>query len=105
MRINDPRLPVKTESNYDKDLNVSLYRSLREIQTQLNALSEDKAVAHYGAMTAAPTTGTWAIGDQVRNSAPSELGASASKYVIVGWVCTVSGTPGTWLQMRVLTGN
>jgi hypothetical protein len=105
MRVNDPRLPVRTESNYDKDLNVALYRTLREIQAQLNALSEDKAVAHYGATTAAPTTGTWNIGDEVKNSAPSELGTAGNKYVTTGWICTASGTPGTWLQMRTLTGN
>lgn len=105
MRISDPRLPIRTESNYDKDLNVALYRTLRELQAQLNALSEDKAIAHYGAMTAAPTTGTWNIGDEVKNSAPGELGTAGSKYVIQGWICTVAGTPGTWLPMRVLTGN
>jgi hypothetical protein len=105
MRINDPRFPVKTESAYDKDLNVALYRTIREIQTQLNALSEDKAIAHYGAMTSVPTTGTWSIGDEVKNSAPAEAGTAGSKYVITGWICTVSGTPGTWLQQRTLTGN
>ena len=40
--------------------------------------------------TAAPTTGTWAVGDTVGNSAPTAGG-------VVGWVCTVAGTPGTWV--------
>lgn len=39
--------------------------------------------------TAAPTTGTWKVGDRVFNSAPS-IGQPKS------WVCTVAGTPGTW---------
>ncbi|OHB57806.1 MAG: hypothetical protein A2Y12_17265 [Planctomycetes bacterium GWF2_42_9] len=39
--------------------------------------------------TAAPTSGTWEQGDIVWNSAPVTGG-------IQGWVCTVSGTPGTW---------
>lgn len=39
--------------------------------------------------TAAPTTGTWAVGDKVHNSVPA-----ASGYM--GWVCTTAGTPGTW---------
>jgi lysophospholipase L1-like esterase len=57
--------------------------------------------------TAAPT-GTmtkWRVGDQVVNTAPTELGSAASKYVITGWICTVAGAPGTWLQQRTLTGN
>jgi hypothetical protein len=56
-------------------------------------------------MTAAPTTGDWAQGDVIRNSTPTELGSASSKYVIAGWICTASGTPGTWLPMRTFTGN
>ena len=78
---------------------------LGNIETSYNLLAEEKIVAHYRAHTAAPTTGDWAQGDFVRNSTPSELGSASSKYVILGWICTVSGTPGTWLQCRVLTGN
>ena len=39
--------------------------------------------------SAAPTTGTWAVGDRFWNSAPASAG-------YIGWVCTVAGTPGTW---------
>jgi len=80
-------------------------RLFRDIATQLNSLSEGRMSARYSAQTAAPTTGTWALGDFVRNSEPSELGAASSKYIITGWTCTVAGTPGTWLQNRTLTGN
>jgi hypothetical protein len=41
--------------------------------------------------TAAPTTGTWAQGDYMRNSSPA-VGQPK------GWICTVSGTPGTWVS-------
>jgi hypothetical protein len=41
--------------------------------------------------TAAPTTGTWAVGDRVANSAPA-VGSPK------GWACTVAGTPGTWVS-------
>ena len=41
--------------------------------------------------TAAPTTGTWERGDYVRNSNPA-VGQPK------GWICTVSGTPGTWVS-------
>lgn len=82
-----------------------LYELLRDAATQVNGLSEGRITATYNAYTAAPATGVWAQGDFLRNSAPSELGSSSSKYVILGWICTVSGEPGTWLQCRTLTGN
>lgn len=78
---------------------------MREVMTQVNAISEGQLSGTYNAATAAPTTGTWAKGDFIRNSNPSELGSGGSKYIIIGWTCTVSGTPGTWLQNRTLTGN
>ena len=80
-------------------------RWYREIALQVNAISEGRIVGFYTAATAAPTTGTWAQGDEVKNSAPAEAGSAASKYIVTGWICTVAGTPGTWRQARVLTGN
>lgn len=41
--------------------------------------------------TAAPVAGTWRVGDRVFNSAPA-VGSPKS------WVCTVAGTPGTWVS-------
>ena len=84
---------------------VALLRELKEHAAQVNALSEGRLAGTYNALTAAPTTGTWAKGDRIKNSAPAEAGTALSKYVILEWVCTVSGTPGTWLQCRALTGN
>jgi len=45
--------------------------------------------------TAAPTTGTWAVGDHVVRH-PSAAGQ------IKGWYCTVAGTPGTWVSEGTL---
>lgn len=45
----------------------------------------------FTAATAAPTSGTWKVGDHVFNSSPS-VGQPK------GWVCTVAGTPGTWVS-------
>ena len=84
---------------------VALLRELKEHAAQVNALSEGRMAGTYNALTAAPTTGTWAKGDRIKNSDPTEAGVALSKYVILEWVCTVSGTPGTWLQCRALTGN
>ena len=78
---------------------------MRELATQINALSEGKAVALYQSASSAPTTGTYAQGDFVTNNTPTELGTAGQKYVIRGWICTVGGTPGTWVQCRFLTGN
>ena len=41
--------------------------------------------------TAAPVAGTWAVGDRVFNQSPAS-GQPKS------WVCTVAGTPGTWVS-------
>jgi len=41
--------------------------------------------------TIVPVTGTWKVGDRVFNSAPA---AGQPK----SWVCTVAGTPGTWVS-------
>ena len=82
-----------------------LARTLREIAVQVNATSEGSIAGAYNARSSVPTTGTYAAGDQIRNSAPAEAGTAGSKYVILGWVCVTGGTPGTWKQMRVLTGN
>lgn len=48
---------------------------------------EGNSVVVYG--SAAPSSGTWAIGDKVINSAPPSGG-------YLGWVCTSAGEPGDW---------
>lgn len=46
--------------------------------------------------SAAPTTGTWKVGDLVYNVTPTAGG-------FVGWVCTTAGTPGTWKTFGAIT--
>lgn len=93
----NPRMP-----NDDKILS---------LKTRIYELWRDLSVKHNAGYfwetsgTSAPTSGTWSQGDKCKNTAPSESGSAGSKYVVTGWVCTVSGTPGTWVQMRNLTGN
>jgi ribulose bisphosphate carboxylase small subunit len=108
MRLNvDPGLPNNPQLTQDwlETLRWKLSDRLTQITKQLNLLTEGHVVAVTNAYTAAPTTGTWKQGDFIRHSAPAEAGAATAKYVIIGYICTVSGTPGTWLQCRVLTGN
>lgn len=75
-----------------------LQRELREHATQVNLLSEGRISAVYNAATAAPTTGTWAQGDFVRNSAPSVVTHGSHEYIYFGWICVTGGTPGTWKE-------
>lgn len=82
-----------------------LTRMWAQMAIQVNATSEGQLQGAYNALAAAPTTGNYKQGDMVRNSAPVELGTAGSKYVVTGWICVASGTPGTWRDMRCLTGN
>lgn len=100
-RISRPILTSKTVP----ELSVALGRWANLLVDQLNKLSEGRLAARHNAITAAPTTGSYAVGDFVSNSTPSELGAASSKYVIIGWICVTAGSPGTFLECRCLTGN
>ena len=42
--------------------------------------------------TAAPTSGTWMVGDECINPSPTAAGARR-------WICTTAGTPGTWAEL------
>lgn len=102
MRLNDNlQVPVGVPTPLAR----FLYDQLQAIVRKVNGLSDGKFYAVDGIGTAAPTTGTYAQGDFVRNSNPSELGSAASKYVIFGYLCVTGGTPGTWVEVRTLTGN
>jgi hypothetical protein len=83
----------------------SLVKELKEHATLINLISEGRLTGTNNATTAAPTTGMHAQGDFVRNSAPVEAGSPGSAYVVLGWVAVAGGTPGTWVEVRALTGN
>jgi hypothetical protein len=103
MRVDiDARLPASDDVGF---LKTRLSDIHRQVAAQLNNLSEGYLAGKYAALTAAPTTGTWAQGDEVTNSEPSELGAGGSKYIIDKWRCVTGGTPGIWVEVRGLTGN
>ena len=80
-------------------------RLFRQIETLLNALASGSGVARFQARAAVPTTGSFAQDDIVWKTGMTEAGSAGSKYVIIGWVCVSGGTPGTFKEMRVLTGN
>lgn len=81
-----------------------LVRELREHARQVNLLSEGRISAVNNAQSSVPTAGEYAIGDFVRNSAPTELGSPGSKYVVEGWMC-VGDSPLAFVPKRFLTGN
>jgi len=98
--ITDPRLPTETQQ-----LVLKLTNILRDVTNQLNNLTEGRISAVYNAQPAPPASGQNYAGDFVRNSAPSELGTAGSRFIVFGWMCVASGTPGTWSPLRTLTGN
>lgn len=105
-RITDPRLP--TANALLQPLTQALSQYLRQIQVQLNALSDGSISAKTSASNAPPTAGSkqqYSQGDYIENTAPVELGTAGSKYIIQGWRCVAGGIPGTWVQCRSLTGN
>lgn len=106
MRLSpEVQLPQNPDTGYQRELVFQLRSIFRALNNKINGLAGGALSAIDNVGTAAPTTGTWAQGDQVRNSNPTELGSAGSKYVIEGWLCTAGGTPGTWVQKRFLTGN
>jgi hypothetical protein len=106
MRLEEnQQLPQNPDTPYAQNLNFVLSRLLRNIAAKVNAIGDGRIVGADLVAASIPTTGTYRQGDFILNSAPVEAGTAGSKYVQVGWVCTVSGSPGTLLPCRYLTGN
>lgn len=99
MKLN---LTAKVPAAWDRAILTEMFKDIQEL---LNNLIEGRLRARFSARTAAPTSGSWGVGDKIDNSAPAVAGVALSRYVITGWVCTAAGTPGTWVEMRTLTGT
>jgi hypothetical protein len=101
-----PRLFLEQylQKEYDFALMSEQFRLLEDA---INRLAEGRIYAHYNASSSAPTGDTVAyqVGDFVRNLTPTELGGAGSKYIVFGFICIGAGSPGTWREMRFLTGN
>lgn len=96
----DPQLPLD-----QANMRLRITSLFRDFAKQVNMLTEGRISANHAAMASVPTAGMYAQGDFVENSAPSELGSVGSKYIVLGWKCTVGGDPATFVQVRALTGN
>lgn len=102
-----PRLNLEqflASDRYDRGLMIEIARL---VEDAINRLSEGRIYQHYNAATAAPTgtTVAYQLGDKVWNLTPTETGTVGSKYLILGWINVAAGTPGTWREIRSLTGN
>lgn len=99
MRLEEnPLLPQNPDTVYARDLGTALTRQMRSVAQKVNMLADGRITAIDNAQTAVPTTGQWKQGDIVRNSAPAVI-AGFPNYVIWGWQCVTSGTPGTWVPL------
>ena len=111
MRIEEQaRMPVHIPQmlwqEWVRSLQITLPGYLQRMARQLNLLSDGRFDAVNLSGTTAPTTGTWAQGDVLRNSNPTEVTSSAGdNYVLYGWICVAGGTPGTWEELRIPTGT
>jgi hypothetical protein len=87
-------LTIKIPQSYDRSKFVEI---LEATFRQVDDLAEGKRSAFHGAASAPPTTGDYVRGDWLKNSLPSP-----SNYF--GWICTESGSPGTWKGFGLIEG-
>lgn len=83
---NNPGTPLPADAVDNEFINIET--AVNNIAAGLTGVTAG-AVRRFSEGTAAPTTGTWALGDIVWSTAPAAGG-------YIGWVCTAAGTPGTW---------
>jgi hypothetical protein len=102
MKLPDPILPQNPDA---ATLTRRLNELMRQVQQQVNNLSDGRVSAVNNAQSSVPTTGTWQRGDFVLNTAPTPLGEAGNQYIIDGWKCVYGGTPGTWVEYRVSVGT
>jgi hypothetical protein len=100
-----PRINLEQfiRKDYDESQMLDMARQIEDV---INRAFEGRIYQRYSA-SAAPTGSTvsWQVGDEVWNNNPMEAGGVGSKYIIRGWICIAAGSPGTWREMRTLTGN
>jgi hypothetical protein len=66
-----------------------------ETQFILQAFINTRNIQGRNFQSSVPVIGYWTVGDWVQNTVPSANG-------ILGWFCTVSGNPGTWVEVRAV---
>jgi hypothetical protein len=71
----------------------------RHVYDRTNHFVNMRTANILGAFTAAPTAGTWEIGDFVPRM--SSLTKDGNNMVHTGWICVAQGAPGTWEDQYV----
>jgi hypothetical protein len=79
----------------------SVQQIVAAFENQVNLLAEGRLSGRHFNATAIPTTGNFAVGDIVWDSAP----AVSNGTVRLGWICTTAGSPGTLQEMRVVVAS
>jgi hypothetical protein len=59
----------------------------------------DKGIRNWNSVGSKPTTGSWQKGDRIINLSPALQGKAPDTYVVTGWLCIESGTPGKWMSV------
>lgn len=67
--------------------------------------NENKRIALKAPTGAMGNNQVYKKGTIIYNDAITELGTEGSKYIVTGWICITEGSPGTWIEMKQLTGN
>lgn len=88
----------RVPSSYDR---ASIFEIVRLLELQANQHAEGAIAARHGAMASVPTAGTFIKGDIVWDSAP----AVSNGTVRLGWICTASGSPGTFQEIRTMVAT
>jgi len=98
---------ILIDANNNRANNVrSFFGNIQEGTGAINRASwQNERSVFFGSGVPSSGDGNFRTGDRIFNVSPSELGSISSKYIISGWICTLDGQPGTWLEMRTLTGN
>lgn len=108
MRLPSPELPTTGVMGPFAAIVSAMNKYLKMVQVQVNGLGDGSISAQTSASTGPPpanSTTVYAKGDFIRNSSPAVTGTAGAQYIILGWLCTVAGKPGTWVPCRVLTGT
>ena len=100
-------LAAQLQAQYSRN---NLADIVRAITTPLGQLMDGRIQPKITATTVPAATARAATaGDCVWDSNPTVRGSIApgvaASYVRVGWICTASGSPGTWQELRIATGS
>ncbi len=65
----------------------------------------DRGISNWNSVGVKPSTGTWEAGDRIMNPRPRIRGKAPDRYVVTGWLCVESGTPGKWVSLISRVGD